>query len=149
MAGPAVIIHPAQAVCHQAENGTQTLHLSDMGGLSQFGAFRETLPPGAASSRRHWHASEDEFLYAVDGTATIADDDGPHPLSPGDAACWRHGDPNGHHVLNRSAAPCSCLIVGSRRPSDRVLCSDIDKIYIRENGVVRRTKRDGSPWHLR
>ncbi|WP_394153748.1 hypothetical protein [Loktanella salsilacus] len=30
--------------------------LSDSGGLTQFGAFIETLPPGSASSTLHWHA---------------------------------------------------------------------------------------------
>lgn len=119
--------------------------LSDSGGLTQFGAFVETLAPGAFSSDRHWHEAEDEFLYVLAGEATVIEDDGAHVLHPGDAACWKAGVANGHHVQNRSAAPCSYLVVGTRAASDRVHYSDIDKLYVRENGRITRTRRDGSP----
>lgn len=121
--------------------------LSDSGHLTQFGAFTETLAPGARSSERHWHESEDEFLYMLAGEATVVENDGAHILTPGDAACWPAGVANGHQVVNRSAHPCTYLVVGTRSPSDRVHYSDIDKLYIRENGHVRRTRRDGSPLH--
>ena len=118
---------------------------SDTGGLTQFGAFVETLEPGSASSDRHWHEAEDEFLYMLTGEATVIEDDGAHVIGPGDACCWPAGVANGHHVVNRSDAPCSYLIVGTRAPSDRVHYSDIDKLYTRDNGTIRRTRRDGSP----
>lgn len=119
--------------------------LSDSGSLTQFGAFTETLAPGARSSDRHWHENEDEFLYMLAGEATVVEDDGAHLLTAGDAAYWPAGVANGHQVINRSALPCTYLIVGTRAPSDRVHYSDIDKLYTRENGIVRRTRRDGSP----
>ncbi len=119
---------------------------SDAGGLTQFGAFVETLQPGARSSDRHWHEQEDEFLFLLTGEATVIEDDGPHHLHPGDAAVWPAGVADGHHVVNRSGLPCSYLVVGSRLPSDTVHYSDIDKLYVRENGVARRTRRDGSPF---
>lgn len=118
---------------------------SDAGGLKQFGAFVETLAPGSASSDRHWHEAEDEFLYMLTGQATVIEDDGPHVIDPGDACCWPAGATNGHHVVNRSDEPCSYLIVGTRAPGDRVHYSDIDKIYTRKDGAVTRTRRDGSP----
>ena len=118
---------------------------SDAGALTQFGAFVEVLQPGATSSDRHWHEAEDEFLYMLSGTATVIEEDGEHLLAPGDAACWPAGVPNGHHVVNRSDAPCAYLIVGTRAASDRVHYSDIDKLYTRKNGTVTRTRRDGSP----
>lgn len=36
------------------------------------------LEPGAWSSLRHWHAVEDEFIYVLEGTLTLLDDNGPH-----------------------------------------------------------------------
>ncbi|MFM2354521.1 MAG: hypothetical protein RLZZ528_257 [Pseudomonadota bacterium] len=117
---------------------------SDAGGLTQFGAFTETLEPGARSGDRHWHEAEDEFLLMLDGHATVIEDDGPHDLAPGDAACWPAGVPTGHHVLNRTDRPCTYLIVGTRLPSDTVHYSDVDKLYRRVDGVVTRTRRDGS-----
>ena len=119
--------------------------MSDTGGLTQFGAFVETLPPGSASSDRHWHEGEDEFLLVLSGTPTVIEEDGPHDLAPGDAACWPAGVANGHHVLNRSDADCTYLVVGTRAASDRVHYSDIDKLYTRRDGQVTRTRRDGSP----
>ncbi|MCV2865389.1 cupin domain-containing protein [Albidovulum sediminicola] len=147
-----MIVRKGTARCETA-TAAQIAHLgdytaeliSDTGGLTQFGAFVETLAPGAASSDRHWHEAEDEFLLVLSGEATVVEDDGAHRLLPGDAACWPAGEANGHHVLNRSARACSYLVVGTRAPSDRVHYSDIDKLYTRENGTVRRTRRDGSP----
>ncbi len=119
--------------------------LSDSGGLTQFGAFVETLAPGSASSERHWHECEDEFLYVLAGTPTVVEDDGPHELAPGDAACWPAGVANGHHVVNRTGEPCAYLVVGTRAACDRVHYSDIDRLYTRRDGQVTRTRRDGSP----
>jgi uncharacterized cupin superfamily protein len=120
--------------------------LSDSAGLTQFGAFTETLMPGARSSDRHWHENEDEFLYLLAGAATVVEDDGPHALAPGDACTWRAGVANGHHVVNRSGAPCTYLVIGIRAPADVVHYSDVDKLYVRRaDGSVSRTRRDGSP----
>lgn len=118
--------------------------LSDTGGLTRFGAFVETLAPGAFSSDRHWHENEDELLYMLAGEATVIEDDGPHPLRPGDAAVWKAGVANGHHVQNRSETPCTYLVVGTRAAADRVHYPDLDKLYTRRDGVVTRTRRDGS-----
>jgi uncharacterized cupin superfamily protein len=96
----------------------ETVNFSDTGGIKQYGAYLQTLQPGAKSSTRHWHEKEDEFLFVVLGQATIVENDGPHVLGPGDAACWPGGEPNAHHVLNESSQPCSYLIVGTRLTHD-------------------------------
>lgn len=119
-----MIVRPAQARATVAASGKRTLHLWDVGRLTQLGACRETLPPGAWSSHRHWHEAEDEFLYVRSGTATVVDDDGAFDLAPGDAACWRHGDPNGHPVQNRTESPLVYLIVGARVAGDVCHYSD-------------------------
>ena len=93
-----------------------TFRLSDAGALTQFGESLQVLLPGAKVSIRHWHAHVDEFLFVVSGEDTVTEDDGPHVLRPGDSACWPAGIPNGHTVTNRSQAPCSYLIVGTRGP---------------------------------
>lgn len=118
MRGAAMIIDPAK-VPASGQDGMHTDHLSALpGGLTQFGAYVDTLQPGAWSSRRHWHEAEDEFILVLDGTVTLHDDDGQTDLVPGDAVCWRHGDPNAHHLTNRGTAPCRTLIIGSRVAGD-------------------------------
>ena len=147
-----MILRKGQSKTDAATEAQAALHghftaelLSDTGGLTQFGAFTETLAPGARSGHRHWHEAEDEFLFMLDGEATVVEDDGAHTLHPGDAACWPAGVPNAHHVVNRSDRPCTYLIVGTRAPSDRVHYAEVDQLYTRTNGTVTRTRRDGSP----
>jgi uncharacterized cupin superfamily protein len=96
----------------------ETANFSDTAGIKQYGAHLQTLQPGSKSSTRHWHEQEDEFLFVVAGRVTVVENDGPHVLEPGDAACWPSGEPNAHHVLNESDQPCSYLIVGTRLTHD-------------------------------
>ena len=129
-----MIVDPARAPTSGKE-GFQTLHLSVAGGLTQFGAYIDTLEPGAWSSQRHWHSAEDEFIYLLSGTATLRDDAGMTDLFPGDAVAWRHGDPNAHHLTNRGDVPCRWLIIGSRAAGD--VCSYPDDGSRQVNGESR------------
>ena len=108
----------------------ELLRYSEAGGLTQFGAYVETLQPGSSSSDRHWHEEEDEFLFVLSGEATVVEEDGAHVLLSGDAACWPAGTPNAHHVLNRSQAPCVYLIVGTRVPRDVLHYPDSGQILV-------------------
>jgi uncharacterized cupin superfamily protein len=120
--------------------------LSDAGGLTQFGAFTETLMPGSQSSQRHWHEAEDEFLYVLDGEVTVVEEDGEHLLTPGQVACWPKGVANGHCLRNRSARPVLYLVVGTRLAEDRCHYPDIDLSYTRRNGVRTMSRKDGTPY---
>ncbi len=124
---------------------SERLRYSDAGGLTQFGAHVETLQPGSRSSDRHWHEEEDEFLYMLSGEATVIEEDGPHLLHPGDAACWPAGTANAHQVANRSDAPCSYLIFGSRAIPDIIHYPDRGEIlYAFEDGSWRLQRTDGT-----
>ena len=130
-----MIVRGANLAPDERDDGSiWRLGLSDAGGLTQFGAYVETLLPGAGSSERHWHEQEDEFLYVLSGEATVVENDGEHTLRRGDAACWPAGVPNAHKVLNRSLAPCSYLIFGNRMAHDRVHYPDSGRILHDEDG---------------
>jgi uncharacterized cupin superfamily protein len=132
-------VDPALAPRDAADNGGVLVYLSAAGGITQYGAYLDTLMPGAESSDRHWHTAEDELLYVLSGAATLIDDDGEHLLGPGDAACWPHGCPNAHHLINRgAAAPCTYLIVGTRVAHD--ICHYPDTGRKQVNGEMR--------WHV-
>lgn len=115
----------------------ETASFSDSAGIQQYGAYLQTLQPGARSSTRHWHEREDEFLYVVSGKVTVVEDDGPHVLEPGDAACWPAGVPNAHHVMNQSTDPCSYLIVGTRLTHDVCHYPDVGKTLHTEGQTWR------------
>jgi uncharacterized cupin superfamily protein len=124
------------------EERTERLQYSDAGGLTQFGAYVETLQPGSRSSDRHWHEEEDEFLYMLSGEATVIEEDGAHLLHPGDAACWPAGAANAHQVVNRSGAPCTYLIFGTRMAHDIVHYPDVGRILYDEGGTWRLHRTD-------
>ena len=73
----------------------------------------------------------------VSGRVTVVENDGPHILEPGDAACWPAGVPNAHHVLNESSEPCSYLIVGTRVTHDICHYPDVGKTLYNEGEVWR------------
>lgn len=102
--------------------------LSDAGGLTQFGAFVETLPPGSFSSHKHWHESEDEFVYVLSGQVMLNEGDTMTEMHPGDAACFKAGVEVGHRLENQSDAPVTYLIVGTRMPDDVVHYTDKDML---------------------
>ncbi len=120
-----------------------TTSFSDMAGIKQYGAYLQTLHPGGKSSNRHWHENEDEFLFVVSGQVTIVENDGPHVLEAGDAACWPAGVANAHHVLNESALPCSYLIVGTRVTRDVCHYPDLGRTLYSEGGEWRMEDSEG------
>ena len=122
----------------------ESLRYSEAGGLSQFGAYVETLQPGSRSSERHWHEKEDEFLYLIAGEATVIEEDGAHGLQPGDAACWPAGTANAHRVENRSTTPCTYLIVGTRVTHDVCHYPDVGKVLHTEGETWRMLRDDGT-----
>lgn len=88
--------------------------LADAAGLRQFGVNLLRLPAGAWSSQRHWHSAEDEFVYVLDGEVVLVSDAGEEVLHAGDCAGFKAGEPDGHHLQNRSGTEAVILEVGAR-----------------------------------
>jgi uncharacterized cupin superfamily protein len=111
-------------------------------GLSQFGVSHVTLKPGAWSSQRHWHEGEDEFVVILTGQAWLVDDQGDHPMNPGDCAAFPAGDPNAHVLQNRGETDCVFIAVG--RPSETDChYPDVDLHLFADQGF---RAKDGSPF---
>jgi uncharacterized cupin superfamily protein len=119
---------------------SERLRYSDAGGLTQLGTHVETLQPGSRSSESHWH--EDEFLYVISGEAPVIKEDGAHPLGPGDAACWPAGAANAYQVVNRSGAPCTYLIFGTRVAHEAIHYPDVGRVGYIEGGAWRLHRKD-------
>jgi uncharacterized cupin superfamily protein len=122
----------------------ESLRVSDAGGLTQYGAYVETLHPGSRSSERHWHEKEDELLYVLAGEVTVLENDGAHVLREGDAACWPAGVPDAHTVENRSSTPCTYLIVGTRLQHDVCHYPDVGRTLHTEGETWRLVATDGT-----
>jgi len=118
--------------------------LGDAGGIGDFGVNLMQLPPGAASSQRHWHSAEDEFVFVVSGELVLLTDKGEEILRAGDCAAFPKGFPDGHQLLNRSNAMATVLEIGSRSADDVCTYSDIDMKVANSDG--RYTRKDGTPY---
>jgi len=126
------------------EGDREWLYYSDEGGLTQYGVYVETLQPGARSSELHWHESEDEFIYVLAGEVTVIESETEVLLHPGDAACWPAGKLVPHAVTNRSKAPCTYLIIGTRVTHDICHYSESGQVLYTEGEVWRVENPDGS-----
>ena len=130
----------------QVVTGRERKRLGNAVGLDQFGVNLTTLKPGAASSLRHWHHNEDEFVFILEGEVVLIDDNGETVLKPGDAAGFKANDPNGHHLVNRSNRNALLLEIGTRSKHERAEYSDVDLLVIRDDKGARYTHKNGEPY---
>jgi uncharacterized cupin superfamily protein len=126
--------------------GRSSLRLGDAGGLTQFGVNLVTLQPGALSSLRHWHLAEDEFVMVTAGECVLVQDAGETLMRAGDCAAFPANVPDGHHFINRSAAPASFLVVGSKSTREVATYSDVDLVVTIDAGKAVFTHKDGAPY---
>ena len=91
--------------------GREKHPLGDLFGLTNFGVNLTQLAPGAVSSLRHAHTTQDEFVYVLQGHPTLHTDEGRTHLSPGMCAGFKAGTGNGHRLLE----------MGGRSPADAVI----------------------------
>jgi uncharacterized cupin superfamily protein len=120
--------------------------ISDPGGLTQYGAFIEELPPGSRSSFRHWHETEDEMVYVLSGEVILIEDV-ETPLRAGEAAAWPAGLAVGHCLENRSTVPARYLVIGTRNRTDRIHYPDHDLTTEKDGDQRRYFHADGRPRH--
>ena len=126
--------------------GRSRRRLGSAAGLTGVGINLTTLKPGAASSQRHWHAAEDEFVYIVSGEVVLCEDGGEVVLRPGDAAGFPAGVANGHSLVNRGSSDAVYLEIGTRAARERVEYPDIDMRMERDEQGTRFLHKSGEAW---
>jgi uncharacterized cupin superfamily protein len=126
--------------------GRERKRLGNAIGLDQYGVNLTRLAPGAQSSQRHWHQTEDELVYVLEGELVLIENDGETVLKPGDAAGWKAGVANGHCLVNRSTRHAIYLEIGTRKKDDRAEYPDIDLLNTKTDGVSRFFHKSGEPY---
>jgi uncharacterized cupin superfamily protein len=126
--------------------GREKTALGDAVGLTQFGVNLTRIRPGAASSLRHWHQNEDEFVYILEGELVLVEDEGETILKPGDCAGFKANVPNGHHLVNKSNGDALYLEIGTRAPSERAHYPDVDLKFERDEKHVKILHKSGQPY---
>lgn len=138
MSAVAVIKPDNQLVENEDDSvcGPRLTHwISEPGGLTQFGAFIQVLPPGSFSSIKHWHSAEDELVYVLDGEVTLIEGDASTILRAGDAATFPAGAAVGHHLANKGDHPARYFVVGTRASIDVITCPDHDRVCHRDRSL--------------
>ena len=77
------------------------------------------------------------------GELTVIEDGIEAVLRSRDAACWPAGKPVGHTVANRSPAPCTYLIVGTRVTHDACHYPKSGRVLYTEGEAWRIEGPDG------
>jgi uncharacterized cupin superfamily protein len=72
----------------------------------------------------------------------LVTDAGEETLRAGDCAAFKRGDPDGHHLVNKSGRPAKVLEIGNSDPQDRCTYPDIDMIAAGPGYL----HRDGTPY---
>ena len=132
---------------HEAVAGRTRQALGAAGGLTQFGVNLVELQPGAASSQRHWHSCEDEFVTIISGELVLITDEGETIMRAGEHAAFPAGVADAHHLVNRSRERGVFLAVGSRNNADVVTYPDFDLRYEQASNAYLHT--DGTPYPKR
>ena len=131
----------------QAEHkGRHKQALGDAVGLTQFGVNITRIAPGAASSLRHYHEQEDEFIYMLEGELVLIENDGEVVLTAGDCAGFKANSGNAHRLVNRSTKDAVYFEVGTRSPHDRVHYPDVDLLLERDKTGRRYLHKSGEPY---
>ena len=120
--------------------------LGDLFGLSNFGVNLTRLAPGAASSLRHAHTRQDEFIYIVQGHPVLLTDEGRTRLAPGMCAGFKAGTGNGHCLINESDDEVVYLEVGDRTAGDEGSYPDDDLQARLVEGRWQFFHKDGRPY---
>lgn len=120
--------------------------LGDAAGLTQFGVNLSRLPPGVASSLRHWHRHEDEMVFVLEGELVLVEDGGETVLKAGEAAAWKADSGNGHQLINRSSRDAVFLEIGTRSQVEFTTYVDVDLVQERDTQGRRMLHKSGQPY---
>ena len=126
-------------------NGDVTLRQSQAvaPGLTAFGANRTVLPPGAASSLRHYHTSDDELVIVLSGELVMLTNAGETAMRAGDIASFPKGVADAHCFVNRSNEAAVLIAIGDNRDEDTCFYPDIGMRMARDGYVSSET---GEPY---
>mgnify|MGYP000235522060 CR=1 FL=1 len=85
---------------------------------------------------------EDEIVIILSGEAVLVEDDAETLLRAGDIAAWAAGEPNGHHLINRSDCDCVFIAIGAGDRGAGGVYADIDMTF----GDAGYFRKDGTPY---
>ena len=102
---------------------------SKLGG-SRLGMSVYDLPPGEAIGPYHFEWTDEEWLIALDGQATIRMPEGERTLDPGEVLCFPAGPEGAHQARNASDMPVRVAIFSTKNEFGIVEYPEDEKVGI-------------------
>lgn len=103
------------------------------------------VPPGRSAFPYHYHCSNEEALFVLEGTGALRIGDGVFPVRPGDYMCFPVGPSHAHRLDNTGDGPLRYLCISTQNPTEVVGYPDSDKIA----ALARPEPTFGSPAWVR
>lgn len=128
-----------QAWSHGERLGSRTKALGEAAGCEHVGVVLEELPPGKQSSVPHFHTTEEEHLFVLEGEAFLCWGDEEYQLTPGSYVCFPAGEPRAHYLVNHGSEDCRYIVVGERNPNDVVVYPDHGRMMVRALDTLYHT----------
>jgi uncharacterized cupin superfamily protein len=101
-------------------NGRLKRKLGDCFGLTNFGVNLTHLSPGAISALAHSHSQQDEFVFILEGTATLILGNEEFMMHPRECYGFKAGTGIAHQLVNRSLETVTYIEIGDRTAGDQV-----------------------------
>jgi uncharacterized cupin superfamily protein len=96
-------------------------------GCERLGVSVWELPPGQEGAY-HWHAGNEELLWALTDGAAVRTPAGWRELAEGEVAAFPRGAAGAHAIANRVDAPVRCLFFSEMRGPEVVLYPDLGAV---------------------
>jgi uncharacterized cupin superfamily protein len=104
-------------------------------GTELIGAGLFEVEAGEAAYPYHFHYSDEELIFVLNGRPTLRTPAGTRKLEPGEAVRFALGEEGAHQILNETEDPVRFLAISSSGRPDIVVYPDSDKIGVRGGGL--------------
>ncbi len=92
--------------------------LAQSAGGRQLGCSLTRIPAGKRGWPLHWHASNEEALYVLSGSARLRRPSGDVTLRAGDYVVLLAGPEGAHQIINEGAEDFTYLAISTMHPTD-------------------------------
>lgn len=117
--------------------------LGDRVGLERIGISLGRIPPGAESFVPHAHATQEEFLFILEGEGEVLIGEGRTPVRAGDFVGFPT-DGAAHQLFNTGDRDLVYLMGGQRTPADVAHFPTLGKVGVWSEGVMRYFDADAA-----
>jgi uncharacterized cupin superfamily protein len=107
-------------------------------GASALGASVYVLAEGESVCPYHWEATDEEWLFVLEGRPELRTPDGEEELEPGDVVCFPKGPDGAHKVTNRQAETARIAILSTKNDVGIAVYPDSNKVGVWPPGKLFR-----------